>query len=81
MILHTVPVIYEKHEDRVDTFAQKAFVEMNKQYAVLNEKVLQKIPRGPFKDKKLLWEIQDERRFFPVKFPFPKSYHNQMEGQ
>lgn len=54
VILHTVPVLYEKHEDRVDTFAEKAFIELNKQYAVLDEKVLRKIPKGPFKDKKLL---------------------------
>ncbi|XP_077236972.1 reticulon-like protein B5 [Tasmannia lanceolata] len=52
VILHTVPVLYEKHEDRVDTFARKAMVEINKQYAVLDAKVLQKIPKGPFKDKK-----------------------------
>ncbi|KAJ8647849.1 hypothetical protein MRB53_000872 [Persea americana] len=54
VILHTVPVLYEKHEDRVDTFAEKAFIELNKQYTVLDEKVLRKIPKGPFKDKKLL---------------------------
>lgn len=54
VILHTVPVIYEKHEDQVDSYAEKAWIEVKKQYAVLDAKVLQKIPRGPFKDKKLL---------------------------
>eukprot|EP00262_Sarcandra_glabra_P000372 TRINITY_DN10438_c1_g1_i1.p1 TRINITY_DN10438_c1_g1~~TRINITY_DN10438_c1_g1_i1.p1 ORF type:complete len:252 (-),score=35.48 TRINITY_DN10438_c1_g1_i1:319-1074(-) len=52
VILHTVPVLYEKHEDRVDTFAERAMVEINKQYAVLDAKVLQKLPIGTFKDKK-----------------------------
>ncbi|KAK1311960.1 Reticulon-like protein B5 [Acorus calamus] len=53
LILYTVPVLYEKHEDRVDTFAEKAKVEINKQYAVLDEKVLRKLPRCySFKDKK-----------------------------
>ncbi|XP_077216272.1 reticulon-like protein B5 [Tasmannia lanceolata] len=54
VILHTVPFLYEKHEVHVDTFAEKAMVEINKHYAVLDAKVLQKIPRGPFKDKKQL---------------------------
>ncbi|KAF5181427.1 Reticulon-like protein b5 [Thalictrum thalictroides] len=44
VILHTVPVLYEKHEDHVDTLAEKAMVEINKHYAVLDEKVLQKVP-------------------------------------
>ncbi|KAK1264934.1 Reticulon-like protein B5 [Acorus gramineus] len=53
LILYTVPVLYEKHEDRVDSFAEKAKVEINKQYAVLDEKVLRKLPRCySFKDKK-----------------------------
>ncbi|XP_058075238.1 reticulon-like protein B5 [Magnolia sinica] len=52
VILHTVPVLYEKHEDLVDTFAKKAMVEINKQYAVLDAKVLRKLPMGPFKVKK-----------------------------
>jgi len=46
-------VLYEKYEDQVDAFAEKAMIEIKKQYAVLDEKVLSKIPRGPFKDKKL----------------------------
>ncbi|XP_043698905.1 reticulon-like protein B5 [Telopea speciosissima] len=53
VLLHTVPVLYEKHEDHVDTFAEKAMVEINKQYAVLDAKVLQKLPKLPFnKDNK-----------------------------
>lgn len=52
VFLHTVPVLYEKHEDKVDPLAQKASIELKKRYAVIDEKVLSKIPRGPLKDKK-----------------------------
>lgn len=52
VLLHTVPVIYEKYEDKVDPLAEKAMHEIKKQYAVFDEKVLSKIPRGPLKDKK-----------------------------
>ncbi|XP_019177792.1 PREDICTED: reticulon-like protein B2 [Ipomoea nil] len=53
VLLHTVPMLYEKYEDQVDAFAEKAEAEIMKQYAVLNEKYLSKIPKGPLKDKKL----------------------------
>ncbi|KAJ6811842.1 reticulon-like protein B4 [Iris pallida] len=52
VLLHTVPLLYEKYEDKVDSFAEKATAELKKHYAVVNEKYLSKIPRGPFKDKK-----------------------------
>ncbi|KAA8522462.1 hypothetical protein F0562_013177 [Nyssa sinensis] len=52
VLLHTVPVLYEKYEDQVDSFAEKAMVQFKKQYAVFDAKVLSKIPRGPLKDKK-----------------------------
>ncbi|KAH7550201.1 hypothetical protein ACOSP7_024588 [Xanthoceras sorbifolium] len=52
VLLHTVPVIYEKYEDQVDSFSEKAWAEIKKQYAVFDAKVLSKIPRGPLKDKK-----------------------------
>ncbi|KAK2385181.1 Reticulon-like protein B2 [Trifolium repens] len=52
VLLHTVPVLYEKYEDRVDSFGEKALAEFKKQYAVFDEKVLSKIPKGPLKDKK-----------------------------
>ncbi|KAF8408891.1 hypothetical protein HHK36_004960 [Tetracentron sinense] len=51
-ILHAVPVFYEKYEDQVDSFAEKAMAEIKKQYAVFDAKVLSKIPRGLLKDKK-----------------------------
>jgi hypothetical protein len=52
VLLHTVPVLYEKYEDKVDPLAEKALFEFKKQYAVFNAKVLSKIPKGPLKDKK-----------------------------
>lgn len=53
VLLHTVPVLYEKYEDHVDAFAEKASIELKRQYAVADEKFLSKIPRGPLKDKKV----------------------------
>ncbi|KAF3792828.1 Reticulon-like protein B1 [Nymphaea thermarum] len=50
--LHTVPVLYEKYEDQIDSAAEKAGIEIKKQYAVLDAKVLSKIPKGPLKEKK-----------------------------
>jgi hypothetical protein len=50
--MHTVPVLYEKYDDHVDLFAEKALAEIKKQYAVFDAKVLSKIPRGPLKYKK-----------------------------
>ncbi|KAG6486304.1 reticulon-like protein B1 [Zingiber officinale] len=49
---YTAPVLYEKYEDHVDTAAEKAMVEIKKQYAILDTKVLQKIPGAPFSIKK-----------------------------
>lgn len=47
-----MPLIYDKYEDEVDSFADKALAELKKQYAVFDAQVLSKIPRGPLKDKK-----------------------------
>lgn len=47
-----MPVLYEKYEKQVDAFSEKAMIEIKKQYAVFDEKVLSKIPKGPSKDKK-----------------------------
>lgn len=52
MLLFTVPLFYDKYEDQVDSFAEKAIAELKKQYAVFDAKVLSKIPRGPLKEKK-----------------------------
>ncbi|KAK9941043.1 hypothetical protein M0R45_017672 [Rubus argutus] len=45
VLLMTVPLLYESLEDSVDTFAEKALNEIQKQYAVLDEKVLQKLKK------------------------------------
>ncbi|CAL4949545.1 unnamed protein product [Urochloa decumbens] len=52
VVLHTVPVLYEKYDDQIDSYGEKGWVEVKKQYAVFDEKVLSKVPRGPTKDKK-----------------------------
>ncbi|CAI0417032.1 unnamed protein product [Linum tenue] len=52
VLLHTVPVFYEKYEDKVDDVGEKAWIEIKKQWAVFDAKVLSKIPKGPLKDKK-----------------------------
>ncbi|KAL2330220.1 hypothetical protein Fmac_017801 [Flemingia macrophylla] len=53
ILLHTVPVLYEKYEDKIDPLAEKAAIGIKKQYAVFDAKVLSKIPAGPLKGKKL----------------------------
>lgn len=53
VLLHTVPVLYEKYEEQVDNFVEKAMLELKKQYEVFDAKVLSKIPRGQLKNKKL----------------------------
>ncbi|KAK1588211.1 hypothetical protein Q3G72_020961 [Acer saccharum] len=40
VLLHTVPVIYEKYEDQVDSFSEKAWAEIKKQYAVFDAKCI-----------------------------------------
>ncbi|KAK9068324.1 hypothetical protein SSX86_012435 [Deinandra increscens subsp. villosa] len=52
VLLHTIPVLYEKYENQIDAFAEKAMIEIKKQYAVFDAKVVSKIPRGPLKEKK-----------------------------
>ncbi|GJN06511.1 hypothetical protein PR202_ga24243 [Eleusine coracana subsp. coracana] len=52
VVLHTVPVLYEKYEDQIDSYGEKGWVEIKKQYAVFDAQVLSKVPRGPAKDKK-----------------------------
>lgn len=44
-----MPILYEKYENKIDSFAEKAAVELKKQYAMFDAKVLRKIPRGPSK--------------------------------
>jgi len=51
-LLHTVPILYDKYQDKVDHFAGRAHTEALKQYEVLDAKVVSKIPRGLVKSKK-----------------------------
>ncbi|KAJ7959974.1 Reticulon-like protein [Quillaja saponaria] len=41
---YMVPVLYERHEDTVDTFAEKALLELMKQCRELNKMVRRKLP-------------------------------------
>lgn len=68
IVLFTVPLFYEKYDDKVDAFAEKAMAEIKKQYVVFDAKVLSKIPRGPLKDKKIAWEMPDSCGSSPVFF-------------
>lgn len=52
VLLFTLPVFYEKYDDKVDFYAEKVVIELKKQYKVFDAKVLSKIPRGPLKHKK-----------------------------
>ncbi|XP_027126936.1 reticulon-like protein B5 [Coffea arabica] len=49
--LLTVPLLYEKHEDRVDAYAEKATVKLKKQISALDEKVLHKLPNITLKQR------------------------------
>lgn len=44
----TGPLLYEMNEDQVDMYAEKAAVKLKRQYSVLDEKVIQKLPNVPF---------------------------------
>ncbi|GMJ06490.1 hypothetical protein HRI_004318300 [Hibiscus trionum] len=43
LLLYTVPVSYEKYEDKVDAYAEKAIIEIKKQYVILEKKVMANI--------------------------------------
>ncbi|MED6122178.1 Reticulon-like protein [Stylosanthes scabra] len=47
--MFTLPLVYEKNEDQIDALAVKAMIEIKKQYAVLDAKVLSQIPVAGFK--------------------------------
>lgn len=47
--LFTMPLFYEKYEDQVDAIGEKAMIEIKKQYAVFDAKVLSQIPIAGFK--------------------------------
>ncbi|KAL1198123.1 Reticulon-like protein B7 [Cardamine amara subsp. amara] len=43
VLIHTVPMLYEKYEDDIDPIAEKAVIEMKKHYQVFEAKFLSKI--------------------------------------
>ncbi|KAF8390095.1 hypothetical protein HHK36_024617 [Tetracentron sinense] len=47
-----LPVLYERYENHVDYLASKGNRDMKKLYKKFDSKVLNKIPRGPVKEKK-----------------------------
>jgi len=49
---HTVPILYTKYQDRMDSIAKRAGLEMQKHYSVFDDRVLSKIPRRPVKPKR-----------------------------
>ncbi|CAN1264315.1 Reticulon-like protein B3 [Linum perenne] len=51
VLLLTLPVLYEKYDDKVDALAEKAMIELKKQYAVFDAKVMSQIPKGPLKKR------------------------------
>ncbi|CAI9779097.1 unnamed protein product [Fraxinus pennsylvanica] len=50
--LATLPALYERYQDEVDYLASKGNRDMKKLYKKLDTTVLNKIPRGPVKEKK-----------------------------
>lgn len=53
VIILIVPMLYEKYEDSVDTFAEKALTEIKNLYKELDERVLKKLPLvKSYKNKK-----------------------------
>lgn len=73
LAIYTTLALYEKYEDQVDAAAEMAMVQVNKQYAVLDAKVLQKIPRGPFANKKQHWVCSFSSKLQPC--PVLVSYN------
>ena len=50
--LETLPALYERYEELVDAIAGKGNRNVRKLYKKFDSKVLNKIPRGPVKEKK-----------------------------
>lgn len=53
--LETLPALYERYEEQVDEIAGKGNRNVKKLYEKFDSKVLNKIPRGPVKEKKFRW--------------------------
>ncbi|KAI3731343.1 hypothetical protein L1987_62531 [Smallanthus sonchifolius] len=53
VLLHSVPLLYERHKEKADAIIEKAEAEVKKHCEGLQEKVLSKVPSRKSKDKKL----------------------------
>ncbi|XVE83653.1 hypothetical protein DITRI_Ditri16bG0103800 [Diplodiscus trichospermus] len=49
---HTVPVLYERYDEQIDSFVYNVFEQFQNHYKKLDAGVLSKIPKGKFKVKK-----------------------------
>lgn len=49
---HTLPVLYERYEDEVDTFVYSVQEQIQHNYWKLDAGLLSKIPKGKLKGKK-----------------------------
>ncbi|KAL0463542.1 UNVERIFIED_CONTAM: Reticulon-like protein B9 [Sesamum latifolium] len=50
--LMTIPPLYERYQDQVDYLASRGNRDMRKLYKKIDSRILNKIPRGPVKEKK-----------------------------
>ncbi|KAI4363903.1 hypothetical protein MLD38_020066 [Melastoma candidum] len=50
--VHTLPVLYEKNEDKFDNFINRALGQLQHRYKKLDAGLLSRIPKGKFKNKK-----------------------------
>ncbi|KAL0292041.1 UNVERIFIED_CONTAM: Reticulon-like protein B14 [Sesamum calycinum] len=50
--LMTIPALYERYQDQVDYLASRGNRDMKKLYKEIDSRILNKIPRGPVKEKK-----------------------------
>jgi hypothetical protein len=54
VVAHTLPLVYEKHGDSIDGFAESAVKQVVDQYKLFDKAVLSKIPR-----KQSSWRKRD----------------------
>lgn len=55
LCIQTLPALYDQYEDEVDYLAGRGSRKLKKVYRKFDSKVLDKIPRGPVKEKKSKW--------------------------
>ncbi|KAA8541289.1 hypothetical protein F0562_025252 [Nyssa sinensis] len=53
LCLETLPFLYDRYQDQVDYFAGRVNRQMRQTYKKFDSEFLQKIPRGPVKEKKI----------------------------